>query len=222
MIYSASFSKYPVKGPVQPVLLHISDLACERDDRELFAGLAFSAGGGDVVQVAGANGAGKTTLIRALAGLFGGYQGRVQWPWYQQQGQDPRQHVLYLGHRPGLRDELTARENLNWWCAVNGCSSAGIDGALALVGLAGFEDLPVQQLSAGQRRRVMLSLLWTAPRQVWLLDEPFTALDSDGVAQVEARIREHAAGGGLVVFSSHHRLDDAVRQIHLGSLEGRH
>jgi heme exporter protein A len=222
VIYSAPVGKYPEHTPVQSALLHISDLACERDDRELFAGLSLRASGGDIVQVAGANGSGKTTLIRALAGLFGGFTGTIDWPLYRQQGSDPREQMLYLGHRAGLRDELTARENLRWWCALHRCASSGTDAALAMVGLAGFEDVPVQQLSAGQRRRVMLSLLWSAPKQVWLLDEPFTALASDGVTQVEARIREHAAGGGLVLYSSHHRLDADVRHVRLGQMAGEH
>ncbi len=197
-------------------LLHTTDLFCERDERVLFSALDWQAADGEIWQVAGANGAGKTTLLRILAGLHGFYEGQFGWPRWQATDQDPRQHLLYLGHRAGLREELTARENLAWWLALHGVQ-ADTDTALATVGLAGYETVPCAQMSAGQKRRVALSLLWLVDKKVWLLDEPFTALDVDGVALVEQRLRDHAAAGGLVIYSSHHRFDDAVRHVRLGA-----
>lgn len=197
-------------------LLHTTDLFCERDGRVLFSALDWQARGGEIWQVAGPNGAGKTTLLRVLAGLHGFYEGTCQWPQWRTAGEDPRQHLLYLGHRAGLREELTPRENLSWWLALHG-AQADTDEALAIVGLAGYETVPCAQLSAGQKRRVALSLLWLMDKPVWLLDEPFTALDVDGVALVEQRLRAHAAAGGLVIYSSHHRFDEAVRHVRLGT-----
>lgn len=196
-------------------LLETTDLCCERDDRVLFEGLNWRAVGGEIWQIAGPNGAGKTTLMRILAGLYTGYDGKLDWPRWHRQGDSARQHLLYLGHRAGLREELTPLENLHWWQSLHGQQRDPLD-ALARLGLAGYETVPCAQLSAGQKRRVALSLLWLLDKPVWLLDEPFTALDVDGVALVETRLREHAAAGGLVIYSSHHRFDEAVRHVRLG------
>ena len=198
-------------------LLETTDLYCERDDRVLFSALNWRAVDGEIWQVAGVNGAGKTTLMRILSGLHGFYDGEVRWPRWQAQQQDPRQYFLYLGHKAGLRDELTPLENIRWWTSLHGdtVDDAKIFPALACLGLAGYETVPCAQLSAGQKRRVALSLLWIMNKVVWLLDEPFTALDADGVTLIENRLREHAANGGLVIYSSHHRFDDAVRHVRL-------
>lgn len=197
-------------------LLQTTDLCCERDERVLFSGLNWQARGGEIWQIAGVNGAGKTSLLRILAGLHGHFEGEFQWPQWRANGDDPRQHQLYLGHRAGLREELTARENLHWWLALHGVQ-ADTDAALATVGLAGYETIPCAQMSAGQKRRVALALLWLLPKNVWLLDEPFTALDVEGVALVEQRLRAHAQAGGLVIYSSHHRFDDAVRHVRISA-----
>ena len=192
--------------------LELEALQCERDDRLLFSGLSLAAGPGELWQVAGPNGAGKSTLLRILVGLYGFFEGRVHW----QTPDAGRDSLAFIGHRSGLREELTAGENLAWLCSLNVQSAAGIEAALAQVGMAGYEDVPVGQMSAGQQRRVALARLWLPGKPVWVLDEPFTALDSDGVALLESRLREHAAGGGLVIYSSHHRLADDVRQVLLG------
>lgn len=200
-------------------LLQLAQLRCERDDRVLFADLSLQARAAELWQVSGGNGAGKTTLLRIIAGLHGDFHGVVRWPSAQAAGQDPRQQMLMLGHRPGLRGELTALENLNWWLALHQqrLDRATAMTALARLGLAGYETVPVMRLSAGQQRRVALSLLWLLDKQVWLLDEPFTALDSAGVALIEARLTELTTGGALVMFSSHHCLDQQARHIQLGS-----
>ena len=203
-------------------LLQAEALTCERDDRVLFSALSFTARAGELWQIAGPNGAGKTTLIRMLAGLHGHYEGRLDWPAARAQGLDPRQQRLALGHRHGLRAELTPWENLRWLLALHQRPfvAEAVEHALARVRLAGYESVPVAQLSAGQGRRVVLSLLWLLDKTVWLLDEPFTALDVDGVALVEARLRELVSAGALVMYSSHHRVDDDARRIHLGQGPG--
>lgn len=219
MVYFAAFLSCRLRSPVTDLpLLQAEDLTCERDDRVLFAGLSFAAGAGEIWQVAGPNGAGKTTLMRIIAGLHGHYEGRLHWPAAASAGHDPRQHMLSLGHRPGLRVELTPLENLRWWLALHQqrLATEQAEQALARLGLAGYETVPVAQLSAGQTRRVALSLLWLLDKSVWLLDEPFTALDVDGVALIEARLRELADAGALVLYSSHHRLNGEARQICLG------
>jgi heme exporter protein A len=203
-------------------LLQAEDLTCERDDRVLFSGLSFSARAGEIWQLAGPNGAGKTTLMRIIAGLHGAFEGRLRWPAAAAAGQDPRQGLLSIGHRPGLRAELSALENLRWWLALHQqrLDSGRAGQALARLGLAGYETVPVAQLSAGQGRRVALSLLWLLDKPVWLLDEPFTALDVDGVALIEARLRELAVAGSLLLYSSHHRVNGEARQIRLGQGAG--
>jgi heme exporter protein A len=200
---------------LQDAWLTVEQLHCERDDRLLFDGLSFSAASGQLWQVVGPNGAGKTTLLRILVGLHGHFEGKVDW----QVAGDLREQLLYIGHQPGLRDELTPLENLRWLDALHGERDVDLWAALAQVGLTGFEDVPVAHLSAGQKRRVALARLWPGRKPVWVLDEPFTAIDASGVAQVEARLAEHAEQGGLVIYTSHHRLNDRVRQLHLGEAQ---
>lgn len=175
----------------------------------LFRDLAFSAGDGEIWQITGANGAGKTTLLRILVGLHGFYEGEVHWR------QPLAPSLLYLGHQPGVREELSPRENLHFSQAL--CGQGGdADAALDAVGLYGFEDVPVGRLSAGQKRRVALARLWLDERPVWVLDEPFTAIDQDGVERLDARLRQAATTGTLVLYTSHHRVGDNVRRLHLG------
>lgn len=203
-------------------LLQADQLTCERDDRVLFEGLSFAARAGEVWQVAGPNGAGKTTLMRIIAGLHGDFSGQLDWPLARASGRDPRQQLLTIGHRPGLRSELTPLENLRWWLALHQSELDVVEAeqALARLGLAGYETVPVAQMSAGQTRRVALSMLWLLNKSVWLLDEPFTALDVDGVALIEARLRQLADGGALVLYSSHHRVNGEARQVRLGNGPG--
>lgn len=201
------------------LLLQTENFGCERDERVLFSALNWQASAGEIWQIAGDNGAGKTTLLRILAGLYGFYEGTFYWPKWNKEGSkaatDAHQYSLYLGHKTGLREELTALENLNWWQALHGHSVDPMS-ALARLGLAGYETVPCASLSAGQKRRVALSLLWLMDKPVWLLDEPFTALDADGVTLIEQRIKAHAVAGGLVIYSSHHRFDETVRHVRLG------
>lgn len=196
--------------PSKPVLIELQNLACERDERLLFSALNASFGEGQVVQILGPNGSGKTSLLRILAGISQDYQGTIRW-----RGQ-PRPQVsweyanelLYLGHLPGIKKALTPLENLRWYAAMQGdISDALLLQALAEVNLAGYEDTPCYHLSAGQLRRVALARLVFSRASVWILDEPFTALDKRGVSQLEARLAGHAAKGGLVLVTSHQDID---------------
>lgn len=201
--------------PTSPIL-RVEQLGCERDERVLFRDLAFDACAGEIWQVAGANGTGKTTLLRILAGLHGFHDGRVRWQVPGALHASAHDQILFLGHLAGLREELTAQENLRWLCALHHQPTALISAALAAVGLAGYEDAPVAAMSAGQKRRVALARLWLPGKAVWILDEPFTAIDAAGVALIEQRLRKQAAAGTLVIYTSHHRLAADTRQIHLG------
>lgn len=184
-------------------------LACERDDRLLFQDLSLTAKAGQIWQVTGPNGAGKTTLLRILVGLHGFYHGQCRW-WQR----DWRSQLLYLGHQPGVREALTAQENLRFAAALTG-QTAGLDEALESVGLGGFEDVPAAHLSAGQQRRIALARLWLSPPAVWVLDEPYTAIDQAGVASLDARIQEVAQAGTLVIYTSHHRVGRGIYRLHL-------
>lgn len=191
-------------------LLELRDLSCERDQRPLFSALNLSCYGGEAVQILGPNGSGKTTLLRTLAGLCREYRGEILCCGVElgRAGLAHRQNLLFIGHRPGIKSGLTPRENLAWYCALSGrVSSANIMAALAEVGLSGYGDVPCAQLSAGQLRRVALARLHLSDvPQVWILDEPFTAIDKAGVAELEALMARHTAAGGLVVLSSHQEL----------------
>lgn len=193
--------------------LAASSLGCEREDRVLFHALTFAAERGEIWQITGANGSGKTTLLRILAGLYGFYQGRVSW------SAPLAPDLLYLGHQPGVREELTARENLQYSRTLSG-QSGDIDEALAAVDLYGYEAVPAAHLSAGQKRRIALARLWLGGKTVWLLDEPYTAIDQDGVARLDQRLREAAAAGVLVIYTSHHRVADDVHHLHLDGAGG--
>ena len=200
-------------------LLQLHNFACERDERFLFAQLNASFYAGQVVQILGPNGSGKTTLLRILAGVSQDFHGDIHW-----QGQpiaDVRweyaSDCLYLGHLPGIKKSLTALENLRWYAAAQGdVTDADLIQALAQVQLAGYEDTPCYRLSAGQLRRVALARLVFSRAKVWILDEPFTALDKSGVAQLEARLHKHAEAGGLVLVTSHQ--DIHVPNLHILNL----
>jgi heme exporter protein A len=182
-------------GAASTPLLAANSLTLERGGRELFRDLSFQVRAGQLLQVEGANGAGKTSLLRILAGLSRyGYQGSVE----------RRSGMLYLGHHAAVKALLSPRENLR--LHVSGEASHAdedIDAALARVGLYGYEEVPSHTLSAGQHRRVNLARLYLSASPLWLLDEPFTAIDRDGVQELEALLVEHVGGGGAVVMTSH-------------------
>ncbi|WP_416885844.1 cytochrome c biogenesis heme-transporting ATPase CcmA [Marinospirillum sp.] len=202
----------PRLGPVhQSAWLEAASLSCAREGRWLFRELSFSLGAGEVWQLVGPNGVGKTSLMRTLAGLLPLQQGRLHW-----QGQpldhvldDYLHHLLFMGHLPGIKAELTPLENLSWYAALEASwEEVELEEALMRVGLLRLIDTPCHQLSAGQKRRVALARLLITKKKFWLLDEPFTALDKEAVQAMERLIRSHAEQGGCVLLTSHHALED--------------
>lgn len=204
-------------------LLSTKGLGCTRDDRVLFADLDLAVAAGEVVQIQGANGSGKTSLLRILCGLNSDFSGDIFW-----QGEPVRTQqlafragIFYLGHSPAIKKVLTPLENLRWFCASQGHGTdEDILTALARFGLEGYEDFPCYQMSAGQQRRVSLSRLSLTPARLWILDEPFTALDKSGVDMLEHYLARHAAEGGAVILSTHHSLQMpcAVKNVNLDAL----
>jgi heme exporter protein A len=189
-------------------MLEVRDLACQRGDRRLFDGVGFSLEAGGLFRVAGPNGAGKTSLLRLLCGLMIPEAGEILWRDRNIRRQREEYHgeLLYLGHANAVKDELTAIENVRVACAVAGMSvaeSPALD-ALEHFGLARFVDLPAKHLSQGQRRRVALArLLLSRQVPLWVLDEPFTALDRNAVADLCSIIESHLEHGGMVVMTTH-------------------
>jgi heme exporter protein A len=177
-------------------------LTLERGGRRLFAGLSFSAGAGEALVVTGPNGAGKSSLLRGLAGFLEFASGGVRL-----EGGDPdaglQEQIHYLGHADSLKSALTAGENLAFWAGMLGGDAAQVAPALARLGLPHVADFPVRALSAGQKRRVALARLLVAPRPLWLLDEPTTALDAGAQALFAEIMRGHLLGGGIVVAATH-------------------
>lgn len=193
-------------------MLEVQNLACQRGDRLLFRKLDVAAADGHLLRVAGANGVGKTSFLRLLTGLAQPVAGEIRW-----KNQDIHRHreafhadLLYLGHAPALNDLLTPLENLRFACASAGdpASHDDCDAALRRIGLARQLELPAKVLSQGQRRRVGLSRLFLAAhRPLWVLDEPFTALDVNAVRDLAECIDVHCERGGLVIFTSHQDVD---------------
>ncbi|MEE4622292.1 cytochrome c biogenesis heme-transporting ATPase CcmA [Pseudomonas alliivorans] len=204
-------------------LLHATALTCERDGRLLFENLDLALQAGDMLQVCGPNGSGKTSLLRLLCGLMQPTEGQVMLNGVALDRQRPELAglLLWIGHAPGLKELLTPLENLSWLYALQGGGEpADFDQALKTVGLSGFEDVPCHTLSAGQQRRVALARLYLPGPPIWILDEPFTALDQQGINQLEACLAEHCERGGAVVLTTHHVLDlkpAGYRQLSPGS-----
>ena len=197
-------------------------LACERDWRMLFEHLELHVAAGDMLQISGPNGSGKTSLLRLLAGLMQPTHGEILLNGKPLAGQasELARTLVWIGHAAGIKELLTAEENLTWLCALHRpASREAIWQALAAVGLRGFEDVACHTLSAGQQRRVALARLYLDSPPLWILDEPFTALDKQGVAQLEAHLAQHCEQGGMVVLTTHHTLEckpRGYRDINLG------
>ncbi|GHT96143.1 cytochrome c biogenesis ATP-binding export protein CcmA [Betaproteobacteria bacterium] len=210
-------------------MLECCDLACVRGDRLLFQRLSLRLGPGESLRVAGPNGAGKTSLLRLVAGLARAEAGEVRWQGasIRQRAEDFRGALLYLGHAAAVSAQLTALENLRFACAVAGLAvdQDACVAALARVGLGGALDLPLAALSQGQRRRAGLARLFlAASRTLWVLDEPFTALDAEAVRLLAAQLAKHCAAGGMVMFATHQDVDvdlgHACRVLDLGDFVG--
>lgn len=188
-------------------MLTVTDLACVRGDRRLFAGLAFTLEPRTWIYLSGENGVGKTSLLRMLVGLAPAEAGEIRWADKPigELGDEYRKAVTYLGHHNALKEELTARENVVVGAALAGVAVplAAADAILARLGLAGRAEMPVRFLSQGQKRRVGLArLLWSAS-PLWVLDEPFVALDTAAVGWLAATLAQHLAAGGMAILTSH-------------------
>jgi heme exporter protein A len=195
-------------------VLEVSGIGCLRGERRLFAGVSFSLRPGGLIWIQGGNGSGKTTLLRTLCGLTHAMAGEVRWGGepIQTLGEDYRRELTYIGHANGLKEDLSAQENLLVAAHLAGqpVSRAEVAGALHGIGLAGREHLPVKFLSQGQRRRAALARLRLAhPRTLWLLDEPFNALDTHAVADMGKIMENHLAQGGMIALTTHQ--DVAIR-----------
>ncbi|EEW07145.1 cytochrome c biogenesis heme-transporting ATPase CcmA [Vibrio mimicus] len=204
-------------------MLEVKNLTAIRDERVLFESLSFEIHAGELVQIEGRNGTGKTTLLRIIAGLGESECGEILWQQkkIQSDRESYHQDLLFLGHQTGIKRELTALENLRFYQAVHQqvIDKPAIFQALVKVGLVGREDVPVAQLSAGQQRRVALARLWLSQKRLWILDEPLTAIDKQGVKVLEALFLSHAEQGGIVILTTHQDMfadNPKLRKIRLG------
>ncbi|MDP2168914.1 MAG: cytochrome c biogenesis heme-transporting ATPase CcmA [Rhodocyclaceae bacterium] len=188
-------------------MLTATGLSCVRGERRLFAGLDLAVGPGEWLHVQGENGAGKTSLLRILATLSPPAEGEVRWQGEPVEvlAEDYRRAMLFLGHHGAVKEELTPLENLTLAAQLDGFELDEATALQALVrfGLRGREDLAVRFLSAGQKRRVLLARLAVRKAALWILDEPFTALDVKAVAMLSGLIEEHLAAGGMAILTSH-------------------
>jgi len=190
-------------------MLETMALACERGGRRLFSDLGFALGAGELLRVRGPNGAGKTSLLRILAGLTRPAMGNVTWRG-KQRDWDFGREMLFLGHAPALKDELTVSENFVFNCQLSFLKEDA--NALEQIGVGKLAGLPARFLSQGQRKRVALARLALASSMpLWLLDEPFSALDEAAITAVRGLIEGHLREGGLVVLTSHQEFPLAAR-----------
>jgi heme exporter protein A len=187
----------PTPASADTPLISARGLRFARNDTTVFGPLDFAVGRGEALLVQGANGAGKTTLLRVLAGLLRADEGEIA---AQADGGAP----AYLGHLPAFKADLSALENLDFLCGLHGRRPAQtLENALAIVGLAGYEDAPARQLSAGQKKRLSLARMWLSPAALWLLDEPYANLDLAGIELVNRMVRAHLDDGGAAMVTTH-------------------
>ncbi|MCU0974108.1 MAG: cytochrome c biogenesis heme-transporting ATPase CcmA [Burkholderiales bacterium] len=198
-------------------MLSSENLACIRGERLIFSGIEFALDAGEVLVVTGANGSGKTSLLRIVCGLLEAAAGEIRWNGLSARalGDDFFAQLAYLGHQNGLKDDLSATENMQVWAGVSGITvaRAAARQALARMGLAGREDLPVRWLSQGQKRRAAIARLLVAERLLWVLDEPFAGLDRASTVTVEALLQEHLADGGMAILTTHQDLGAVAASV---------
>ncbi|WP_082665431.1 cytochrome c biogenesis heme-transporting ATPase CcmA [Pseudoalteromonas sp. H105] len=206
-------------------MLHIKSVTCIKQERCLFEDLNFSLKSGQIMQLAGPNGAGKTSLLRIIAGFAAPDEGDVFWRENSitKNYDDFARELLFIGHKTGVNAQLTAVENVRFWLQIQGYSNEQeLYPLLAKIGLVGLEDVPVRSLSAGQQRRVALLRLWLNDAKLWILDEPFTALDKAGVAFLQDRFVSHLENGGAILLTTHQDLTTHFNDLQTVTLEYRH
>ncbi|GGP70726.1 cytochrome c biogenesis heme-transporting ATPase CcmA [Shewanella saliphila] len=209
-----------ITNPSQ-VLLSANELTCIREERILFDELSFNINAGDIVQIEGPNGAGKTSLLRIIAGLSRPYAGEVEYLGENitRCRDEFNNDLLYFGHLAGVKSELTAEENLNFNLRISGYDDFDTTELLAKVNLTGFEEALAGHLSAGQHRRTALARLQHTNCKIWILDEPFTAIDKKGVEELEHLFIAHAKSGGCVILTTHQDMgiinNDILRKVTL-------
>lgn len=196
-------------------------LTCVRQDRCLFERLSFALNRGEILQIEGPNGAGKSSLLRILAGFLHADQGDLYW---QQQLVAQVQYefldnLLFIGHKAGVNPHLSALENVHFWLKLHeNNNTTDVFELLGRLGLVGLEDIPVSQLSAGQQRKVALARLWLTSARLWILDEPFTAIDKKGVSGLQKRFAQHLDNGGMIILTTHQDLTqhfDSLQRVRL-------
>ena len=184
--------------------LKIKNLSCQRGYNLLFKNLSFELNSGEVLKISGPNGSGKTSLMKILAGLNSFETGSIEYDNIKINSEKYNLDFLYLGHLAALSPELSCLENLKYTAHLgNNNLKPDFSDALTKVGLEKFENELVGKLSAGQKKRIALSLLFITQSKVWLLDEPFSALDSQAIKIIESRIEEHCNSGGLCILTTH-------------------
>lgn len=204
-------------------MLEVSNLECVRGERRLFAHVGFRLGDGELLSLQGKNGSGKTSLLRMLCGLSPVADGEIRWrgALIGKLGENYRRELCYLGHHNAIKEELTPLENLlaSARLADEALDEGAALDALEMVGLAGREDLACRYLSQGQKRRVALARLVNERRALWILDEPYVALDVAAIDLVAGLIGAHLQRGGLAVLTTHQVVNVAagtVRELRLG------
>jgi heme exporter protein A len=207
LLMTTTNSSFPASATAA---LEARQITCVRGDRTLFSGLDLQLFAGQCLHVRGENGVGKTSLLRLLTGLASPESGEVLWCGHpiKKQASEFHSKLLFLGHRDALKEDLSAIENLRMYAAIDGIALSEQDTFACLwrFGLKGREDLPVNCLSAGQKKRVLMARMLTRRAQVWILDEPFNALDTHAVGELQDLIVEHLESNGLVVLTSHQSL----------------
>lgn len=201
-------------------MLTIEDLSAEREERLLFSDLSVTLSAGEGLHVVGKNGAGKTTLLRIICGLTSPAAGQIKWNNQDTKGyrEDYCSDLVYLGHKNANKTELNCRENLRLTLGFDEVSEEALSDALYEVGLGMLSHLPARFLSQGQQRRLSLARLLLTKAKLWVLDEPYTALDVKAIGWLDGLLERHLENQGLLVLTSHQALtmSSSIRELNLG------